>query len=269
MRKDYVEVASRDGAQMDETAFVEDFWARHWQNRTLPPASTIVNRDDYKAIRSVLDRLPKGSRVLDAGCGLGTWTVFLAGKGFDAVGMDISVETVAKLRKVLPDYQFVIGDVRATGLPDRTFDACTAWGTFEHFENGLGDCLREAHRILKPDGWLLMSVPFHNWRHIIRDARLRPAAQNDGRPSAPHRFYQWRLTIGELARELDLHGFRVSTIVPTEQIEGVDRWLRATVSVPRPGTLAFRVLRRGLATVLPASLMSHMIVALAQARVPA
>jgi SAM-dependent methyltransferase len=251
---------------MDETAFVEAFWARHWQDRLLPPAATVVNRDDYKVIRSVLDRLPAGSRILDAGCGLGAWTVFLAGKGFDAVGVDISAQTVSKLRQLLPGYEFVVGDIRSTGLPERTFDACMAWGTFEHFENGFGDCLREAYRIIKPDGWLFMSVPFHNWRHIVRDSRLRPVSQDDRRSHAPHRFYQWRLTIGELHRELELHGFRVRTIVPTEKIEGVDRWLRSTLRFPRPGTLTFRILRRGLATLLPASLVSHMIVAVAQKR---
>ena len=266
MRKDYVEVASREGVEADEAAFVADFWTRHWQDRTLPPATTVVNRDDYKAIRSFLDQLPPGSRILDAGCGLGAWTVFLAGRGFDAVGVDISVQTVAKLRHVLPSHKFVVGDIRSTGLPDRSFDACMAWGTFEHFENGLGDCLREACRILKPGGWLFMSVPFHNWRHIVRDARLRPVSRDDRPAHAPHRFYQWRLTIGELHHELDLHEFHVRAIVPTEKIEGVDRWLRATVPVPKPGTLAFRVVRRGLATVLPASLVSHMLVAVAQKR---
>jgi SAM-dependent methyltransferase len=261
VRKDYVEVTSASNA---EAAFVEEFWARHWQDRTPPPATTVVNRDDYKVIRPFLDRLPAGSRVLDAGCGLGAWTVFLTDRGFDAVGMDISVRTISTLHAVLPDHQFVVGDVRSTGLPDRMFDACMAWGTFEHFENGLGDCLREAYRVLKPDGWLFISVPFHNWRHIVRDARARPRPRHDGPSRPPHRFYQWRLTIGELHQEVELRGFRVVTIVPTEKIEGVDRWLRSSLAFPAPGGLTFRLLRRALATLLPASVVSHMIVAVAQ-----
>jgi predicted SAM-dependent methyltransferase len=78
-------------------------------------------------------------------------------------------------------------------------------GAFEHFEEGLGPCLREAHRVLKLRGSLYVTVPFQNWRHTV----LGIKGDGCGEPFLkPKRFYQGRLTRHELADELRLYGFR-------------------------------------------------------------
>ena len=102
------------------------------------------------------------------------------------------------------------------GFDAGSFDACFSSGAFEHSENGIGDCRDEARRILKPGGWLFVSVPFQNWRRILRDAGqlenwdegFAAAAGN----RQPHRFYQCRFTRPELRRELELHGFRAEVV---------------------------------------------------------
>src|SRR5687768_12849943 len=55
----------------------------------------------------ILDRLAPGSRILDGGCGMGEWTVFLAQRGFILVGADISEHTVERLRGWFPYLEFV------------------------------------------------------------------------------------------------------------------------------------------------------------------
>ena len=37
----------------------------------------------------------KSKRVLDIGCGLGDWVMYLHDKGFDITGLDISQKTVS------------------------------------------------------------------------------------------------------------------------------------------------------------------------------
>lgn len=93
----------------------------------------------------------------------------------------------------------------------------------------MGDCIHEVHRILKPGGWLFVSVPYYNWRHILRDllslSRWDHTYDKRCGYTQPQRFYQWRLTRSELQRELELRGFQVREIRPIHKIEGVERFL--------------------------------------------
>src|SRR4029450_12350765 len=58
-----------------------------------------------------LTGLPPGARVIDLGCGSGTFTALLARAGFDCVGLDISAKLVAVGRRKHPHIAFVAGDI--------------------------------------------------------------------------------------------------------------------------------------------------------------
>lgn len=270
MRKDYVPVVEA-AVTDDETSFVERYWTDVWKNHDQPPdLSALARREEYRIIRPFLAKLSQGSRILDGGCGLGEWTVFFAQQGFDAVGLDLSAEIVDKLKNRFPACQFVRGDLRQSGFETGSFAACLSWGAFEHFENGLGDCLAEACRILRPGGWLFISVPFDNWRHILRDARPLERWDEGFDPKVgyrqTHRFYQWRLTRPELRRELELHGFRTEIVTPISKLQGVGRWLQWDFRVFRQNTRAYFAARRAFAAVMPAAYVSHMLLAVAERR---
>ncbi|MDA1166442.1 MAG: class I SAM-dependent methyltransferase [Planctomycetota bacterium] len=270
MRKDYLPVDAA-ASSLEEAAFVERFWTEQWQNRDSPPdVSAIARREEYRLMAPHLRGLPSGSRILDGGCGLGEWTVFLAQQGFDVTGLDISEATIARLATWFPTASFRHGDLRRTDFPDASFDAYFSWGTFEHFENGLGDCLTEASRIVRRGGWLFVSVPFQNWRLVLRDARALEHwdeefdAQSGYR--TPQRFYQWRLTREELRRELELHGFSVLGVTPVGKLTGVGRMLQWGFPLFAKGSRPYAMASRVGALVLPASYVSHMILAVAKRR---
>lgn len=267
MRKDY-EPVSAQTAHEDERAYVESFWTAHWERvEKLPSAESVARREEYRLMRPYLERLPARSRILDGGCGMGEWTVHLAQQGFDVTGLDLSEATVARLKGLLPAHQFACGDIRHTAFPDGSFDAYFSWGTFEHFENGLGDCVNEARRILKPGGLLFISVPFQNWRYILRDAWSTPELGRQHRRAHgedAYRFYQWRLTKPELRRELALRGFRVHRISPIAKDQGIHRWLQWDLPLLKEGTRPFAIARRGLSLITPKAFAGHMIFAVAQ-----
>ena len=270
MRKDYVGITSPEAA-VDEATFVERYWAAKWKDRSAPPdTAAVASSEEYSVIRPYVDAFGPRTRILDGGCGLGEWTVFLAQRGFDAVGIDISEDVVAKLKAWFSGYQFERADLRRTAFSDESFDAYLSWGTFEHFEEGLGECLIEARRILRRGAWLFISVPFDNWRLILRDARPLERWDEQFDPetgySGDHRFYQWRLTRAELRRELELRGFDVERITPIHKMTGVGRWLQWDLPVFTPGSPTYRIARRSLSYVLPASYISHMILAVARKR---
>jgi SAM-dependent methyltransferase len=172
--------------------------------------------------------------------------------------LDISRKTVNQLRELFPDNDFQAGDIRDTGMEDNTFDACFSWGVFEHFEDGPGDCLREAFRILKPGGLLFASVPFDNWRMSTKGTFAKPADAN-----SKERFYQYRFTRAEWAREMTKAGFTVEALEPIHKRQGVLRCLHHEFLFPYEW-LFTRGLSTALAPFLPGAWIAHMLLGVAR-----
>lgn len=253
VRKDYIAVAK--GETRDETRFIADHWAAIWAREGGPAAalSDIRRTEEYTTIAAEIERLPERARIVDGGCGLGAWTAHLRARGFDAIGLDIAEPTVAELGRLFGPSAFRVADIRATGLPNESADFLFSWGVFEHFEDGLQPCLREACRLLKPGALLAISVPFDNLRHSLSGTR----AASPEPPGVPLRFYQWRLTRREMARELAIAGFETDRIVPIGKTSGLQRALARTGRFAAP-------LARILSPIVPALVVAHMLLAVAR-----
>lgn len=270
MKKDYIRIPNKVST-LDESVFVEEHWTKIWDSHNVNEfvKRQIEARDEFKIMDPYLSKLPPQSRILDGGCGLGEWTLYYTSRGFEVAGLDISRATIERLNERFPNHRFTTGDVRNTKFDEESFDAYFSWGTFEHFEDGLGSCFKEARRIVKKEGYLFISVPFQNGRHLRRDKRElsrwdKNFYKKEGYTSEM-RFYQWRLTIPELQREFEINGFRAIRIEAIHKWHGLHRAITSDLRIGA-STKLHRIIQVLLYPFLPKSYVAHMIMGVGQKR---
>jgi SAM-dependent methyltransferase len=94
--------------------------------------------------------------VLDLGCGDGVFGQ-LAGWPSNLTGLDYDEESLRARALVCPGAVSVRADAGRMPLPDAAFATCVSNSVFEHLPD-LDACLREAHRVLRPDGRLVFTM---------------------------------------------------------------------------------------------------------------
>jgi 2-polyprenyl-3-methyl-5-hydroxy-6-metoxy-1,4-benzoquinol methylase len=101
-----------------------------------------------------------GKDVLDAGCGVGYGTSFLAESASHVTGVDIDPESIAyaEQRYAAPNVAFLVGDLRALGLDAASFDAVVSFEVIEHLREQEA-FVDELARVLRPEGVLVLSTP--------------------------------------------------------------------------------------------------------------
>jgi SAM-dependent methyltransferase len=106
--------------------------------------------------------LKAGCRHLDIGCGTGQNLQLLGELGPSlTVGADLSPIALSYARKACPHCQLVRLDVnRPLPFPDKSFDVVTIFNVLYHgwIKNDV-DALKQAGRVLKSDGLLLVTEP--------------------------------------------------------------------------------------------------------------
>ena len=121
-------------------------------------ASGIV--DSGRALEFFLGYIKdKKAKIVDVGCGNGAFLAQLKEQGFQNI---FGVEAIHY--PMLEKFQIKFVDVSLERIPweNSSCDAATIWEVFEHIENPR-HLIREIHRILKPGGFLFVSLPniFH------------------------------------------------------------------------------------------------------------
>jgi SAM-dependent methyltransferase len=152
--------------------------------------------------RAIRRYVPRGATVLDAGCGMGQWPVFLTAHGYRTVGVDFSGEMIAALQRRYPRLDWRRGVVQELRLPDASVDALISWGVIEHDEGGPAHALTEFARVLRSGGMAFITVP------IDSEPQRRASAAQFAGPGAEV-FFQYFLTPQELSAAVASAGLEV------------------------------------------------------------
>lgn len=124
---------------------------------------------DRPAVLGLLGNVA-GRRILDVGCGSGQYAAELLGRGADVVGFDGSAKLVELARQRVGG----AADLRVHDLGgpldwlgDESVDDAVMALVLHHLEDPV-PALREIHRVLRPDGRLVLSTvhPVADWRQL-------------------------------------------------------------------------------------------------------
>jgi ubiquinone/menaquinone biosynthesis C-methylase UbiE len=108
-----------------------------------------------------------GPDVLDVGCSQGIASILLAREGHRVVGIDREHEAIRAARERLDQeeapvrerVEFRVGEGRAVGFADGSFDAVLLGEVLEH-QLDPGTLLDEARRVLRPSGRIVITTPY-------------------------------------------------------------------------------------------------------------
>jgi len=170
--------------------------------------------------------------------------ILLRRQGRAAFGVDWSLTGLARARAAASGTPFAAMDLAALGFPDGAFHACISLGVVEHDPHGPDGLLAELRRVLRPDGVLVVSVPYINGLRRLGTPLIRRRGRAIAR--AGGRFYQYAFGRREFSRHLDRHGFRVRSVWPYDPARILRHWLRRGGLVPAPAGAAPAPEHRGV-----------------------
>jgi SAM-dependent methyltransferase len=182
-----------------------DGLAENWETIASGPGKEHIL---FPALKSLLPDL-KGKAVLDAGCGDGLYSKWLAEQGSAVFGIDISQEMISVARDRHGDVaEFECADLTEEIPADaNSVDLVVCQHVLSHLPS-LSDPFKEFARVLRPDGTLVLSThhPFHDFlvtrekehpsTYEALDEDLDPLVETETSPPAYHETEQYQVYWG-------------------------------------------------------------------------
>ena len=148
------------------------------------------------------DELRAPQRVLDVGCGAGGTSRWLLDNGHEVCSVDSSSASLEHAAQLLPASSLYLSDAGGLPFPDDCFDGVLLLDVLEHTDDAAA--LGEAQRVVRPGGWILVSVPAFQRLWSFRDADaghlrrysrrgLEDAVRRSGLVVERVTYYQWTL----------------------------------------------------------------------------
>lgn len=189
-----------------------ELWEENWEASQFNQSLQFCQVDP---LRPLFEKYaPKGSMMLEGGCGMGQFVTYYTLKGVTVIGLDFAQRALHRLNNQVPNLPLCAGDVSSLPFADKSFDLYYSGGVVEHFEDGAEESLNEACRVLKDDGVLLLSVPYFSpLRRLLKPLKKDFWRKVDKAKAEQNanglNFFQYAYKTPEFERMLEKAGLRV------------------------------------------------------------
>lgn len=168
----------------------------------LLPALNAETSLDIAMIDGFADRCASArlGPVADAGCGTGRVSAYLAARGLDVIGIDLSPGMVDVARRTYPELHFEVGALEELPLPDASLGGLVAWYSIIHTApERLPVIVAQAARALRPGAWLLAAFQAGDGQRVDRTSAYgQPVTMTNYRHDPEH-----------VVDVLEDHGFKI------------------------------------------------------------
>jgi len=165
-------------------------------------------------------------RVADVGCGPGRAAAFMAERGLNVVGVDVSEAMLAVARNAHPHIKFEEGQFDALPFESGVLAGAVCWYSIIYTPpDRLADAFGELARVLIPGGYLLLAfqaedepvhssdahdthLPLTSYRHSVQEVAARLV-------DVGFKIYATVLRASELDNETGFQGFVVASSLPS------------------------------------------------------
>lgn len=127
---------------------------------------------------------PKGSLVLEAGCGVGAQTKIIATKNPDSnfVSVDLSADSIEEAKEMIhsldiSNVELMQADIYELPFKDETFDSVIVCFVLEHLHNSI-QALKELKRVLKRGGTMIAIEGDHGSTFFYPESEFAHSAIN-------------------------------------------------------------------------------------------
>jgi len=182
----------------------DDRWDKEDLGKLFAPRKLCATEEAIVAITGKY--LPKGSRVLEGGCGLGINVQLLGRSGYEVIGIDYAAKTIEKIKVLMPSLDLRFGNLEGLQFGNNFFDGYWSFGVIEHFYHGYEKIAQEMFRVIKPGGYLFLTVPaFSRLRRLKAALGFFPLFREDSADIGA--FYQFALSVEQVKKDLAEKGF--------------------------------------------------------------
>lgn len=200
-------------SQPDRYESTRNAWESIWDGASMEVELEAVQSERaQETINAYLPFLSKEDVHIEAGSGLSAVVIALRQMGYDVHGLDYAVNALVESQRYDPTLPLAAGDIHHLPYPENTFGSYLSFGVLEHFEHGMQPALKEAYRILKPGGAVVLTIPYPNlvYRLVQLKRKLSGASA-----LTDDEFYESTYTQQQLIDNVKQVGFEVALCQPT------------------------------------------------------
>ena len=195
---------------------VKEYWGSRWDD--VPADQPMTNDQVYplKYARQLINN--RKGRVLEAGCGAGRLVRYFHNEGLDIIGIDFIDIAIRKLKQIDSSLKVEVGDITSLRFADKSFKYILAFGLYHNLENSLDIAIKETYRVLEHGGSVCASFRADNIQTKLTDWLTKKNKFRKKKKLNNNSFHKMNLTRSEFKNVFEKEGFRVSSIVPVENM---------------------------------------------------